>query len=161
MFKKSANLNDLDNWSIQAGLTQLVTSETRQRLVQTSSGPRVESSAIDHVYTNVKIWNLNIEPSVSDHHIIELSRPSPISKPKREKILVRDWRNYKVDSVNAILNTKMHQMSTDFLNLEKVQELYSKTLDEIAPIRVIRIKEGQIISMKVESLKKCRETQKD
>jgi len=160
LFTKSANLNDLDNWSIRAGLDQLVDSETRQRLVNTDTGQRLESSAIDHVYTNVKEWKLTIEPSISDHHLISVTRPAAAStRQPREKIFVRDWRNYNQNSVNEVLNDKMHnlQISSTLISFEQVQDLYRDTLNEIAPLRVVKIKEGQIVSPKLESLKKRRD----
>jgi hypothetical protein len=76
-------------------------------------------------------------------------------KPKRKKIIVRDWRNYSKEDANAILNEKMQKISTSpDLDLQTVQEVYNQTLDIIAPFRVIRVTEGQLINPKIEALKK-------
>lgn len=75
LFTRSSNLNDLDNWSVNAGLQQIVTSQTRRRIVNTGTGTRIEESAIDHVYTNDDAFQLTQIPSVSDHDILLIEKP--------------------------------------------------------------------------------------
>jgi hypothetical protein len=67
--KTSWELDQLDNWSINAGLSQMVdkTNVTRVRIVSIDGNVRLESSAIDHVYTNVSKATLSFESSISDH----------------------------------------------------------------------------------------------
>jgi hypothetical protein len=154
LFKPSSNLSDLDNWSLDAGLDQLVRENTRQRLVHVSGGEtRVESSAIDHVYTNAKNWKLKIIESVSDHSILLLEKEDQDPIPKRQKVVIRDWRNYSKEAANMMMNDKLQKISTT-TKLSKIQEIYKETLDELAPLRVIQVTEGQLISPKIEVLKK-------
>jgi hypothetical protein len=68
----------------------------------------------------------------------------------------RDWRSYTKERANGLLNDKIHEMSNNNPTFDNIQEVYKATLDEIAPIRVIRLKEGQIVNTKIEALKKRR-----
>jgi hypothetical protein len=138
LLKRSSNLHDLDNWAIRYGLDQIITEITRQRVVQTKDGYRVESSIIDHLYTNAKDWCLNLIPSVSDHNMIEVTRKLP-SNSTRQKLQVRDWRNYSKDLANSTLNNNMNQISDLTTDYRVIVELYNETLNEIAPIRTAAI----------------------
>jgi exonuclease III len=151
--KKSSNLSDLQNWSIKSGLQQLVVKKAWQRVV---SGT-VQTSSIDHVYTN----NLNISltqvPSVSDHDLLLLSKE--FERVIRTKIIQRDWRGYSKETVNEELNKKMSQMSitSDQLDYDSLVVVLNDLKDILAPKRVIRVRDGQVISQKLEKLKKRRD----
>jgi hypothetical protein len=54
------------------------------------------------------------------------------------------------------MNDKLHKISDIDLTYHEIQKLYASTLDEIAPLRVIRIREGQLANSKIEALKKRR-----
>jgi hypothetical protein len=154
--KKTSNLHDLDNWSIRFGLDQLVKGITRQRIVNAEGGVRVESSSIDHLYTNSKDWKLIITPSISDHHLIEVHRAHTDRSP-RQKIQVRDWRHYSKELANETINNKINQISDLKSDYSSLVSIYNDTLNQIAPIRTVRIQEGQIVSTKIEALKKRRD----
>jgi len=152
----SANLAELERWSINRGLTQLVDKVTRERVVQlTAQTVRVEQSAIDHVYTNTDL-KLTIQSSISDHsslHLTSTCKP----KQRRTKLLIRDWRHYSKDLVNKTINGKMHQISTSSceLSFDDVSLLYQGALDDIAPYRVVKVhSENEFISTKLEAQKK-------
>ena len=157
--KKTANLAELEKWSIESGLNQLVNSFTRERVVTLMDGStRFERSAIDHLYTNNDHYSLTTESSISDHHVLIVSHATP-RQGQKKKFLVRDWREYNKLDVEILLIDKLQQISTpsSSLNLETLQEIYKNILDEVAPLRVIRTKEHQIINTKIEALKKRRD----
>jgi Reverse transcriptase (RNA-dependent DNA polymerase) len=153
--KKTSNLNDLNNWAIDAGLSQLVTNNTWRRIVS----DKLQTSLIDHIYTNdldVKVTQI---PSISDHDFIVASKSFNIQT--REKILMRDWRGYNKEKMNTALNTRILKLGTtsDKMSLNCLTEMINESLDELAPNRVIRVKDKQIISQKLEKAKKRRDRQ--
>jgi len=156
LLKPSSGLNELEKWSFTRGLTQLVTENTRRRVVNVNGLIRVEESAIDHVYTDLENMQLIQSFSVSDHDFLMVkSHQYTNQATKKIKKLVRDWRDYDKIMVEAIISDKME--TTQISSHDELNSLLNDTLDEIAPLRVIRIKETSIISTKVESLKKRRD----
>jgi hypothetical protein len=100
LFKRSSNLNDLQKWSIKAGLHQLVKSNTWRRIV---SGT-VLTSAIDHVYT-IDICKIKLIPSISDHDMIIVEKV--FTPSERKKIVIRDWCGYTEEKFVTQLSQKM------------------------------------------------------
>lgn len=161
LFRKTSNLDDIERWSMEAGLQQLVQSYTRERIVTLKDGKiRIEKSAIDHLYTNDNKITLTLESSISDHVILIAERPTlHDNKGTKTKFLVRDWRNYSKDLARESIDNKLNQISTNQLDLslDNIKEIYSDVLEEIAPYRVIRTKDDQIVNTKIEALKKRRD----
>lgn len=156
LFTKSSNLNELDIWSLNAGLQQLVTSFTRRRLVDMGNGvTRLEQSAIDHIYTNDG-FTLTQSPSISDHDILTVTKPKHDQLAKiRKKFTVRDWRKY----TKLAATVEMDKQISQFNDMSETQFVLAlkTTLDKVAPLRVIRVTDDQIINPKVEAIKKRRD----
>ncbi len=157
----SAELDSLEDWAITCGLQQLVEpgTETRSRIVHTENGVRVESSTLDHVYTSLNANELSVtfETSISDHiHVLVSKRnPQMNSHSKKEKTVVRDWRSYNMVRASHILAHHTSQISEH--TYDNLVMAYQNTLDEVAPLRVVRYRENQIISTKVAALQKRRD----
>lgn len=109
--KKTANLNDLEQWAMESGLQQKVKETTRERVVNLNGGGHtIERSIIDHIYTNVE-GTLIIESSISDHYTLLFNSSSPCLEPTRKKFKIRDWRDYDKDLVELGVLFKLHQIS--------------------------------------------------
>jgi len=154
LFKRSSNLNDLLNWAINNGFIQLVRDFTWRRLV---SG-NVQTSAIDHVYTNDLNLKLTLIPSVSDHDFLVVSKE--LVPLERHKTVLRDWRKYSKELAVEELNKEFDQLSitsSENLSYKDMVTVMSRILDKLAPNRVIRYKNCDIVSLKLEKLKKRRD----
>jgi hypothetical protein len=147
LFKRSANLNDLQNWAINHGLQQLTDKCTWRRVIL----DKVHESAIDHVYTNEPNIANQYLNSVSDHDILLVSKP--IVQDHRTKLTLRDWRGYTQQRANDPLNIRLAQISSE-ITLNVLTNSLINVLDELAPKRVIRVKDTQLVSQKLEKLKK-------
>jgi hypothetical protein len=88
------------------------------------------------VYTNLKNWELKIIESISDHCIIVLETEDTDMGPKRNKFVVRDWRNYTKEAANSLMAGKLSEISTTNLDLDQIQELYKNTLHKLAPLNI-------------------------
>jgi hypothetical protein len=155
--KPSKALDELENWSLNSGLNNLIGKNdvTRLRLVSNENINRLETSAIDHVYTNFSNAQILLESSISDHFLLVTELPTTRST-RKSKIMVRDWRHY-AECVEDEFNNKMSQMSSNLFTLESLTELYKETLDIVAPLRVIRHHDNEIINTKVAALQKRRD----
>ena len=151
----SGELDNLQEWEAENGLTQLLQEVTRYRVVQTKNGTRFEQSLIDHVYAThpdeVSAWS---KPSVgSDHELIIAMHPdgNNAKKEKSVKRKLRDWRNYCPNK----LSDQIRKLKDHELTVAKIQEIFEK----MVPLRVIRFKPklGQIANTRVERLKKKRD----
>jgi hypothetical protein len=152
LYKKSANLNDLQNWSINFGLQQLTDKCTWRRVI---SG-EIHESAIDHVYTSENNLNLTYINSVSDHDILVVSKV--IRFETRTKIELRDWRGYTKEKAHVEFQKRLSELSIkQNLSLNSLTTILNEILNVLAPKRVIRVKPSQIVSHKVEKLKKKRD----
>ena len=153
--KESSNKFILENWAIKSGLQQIVETYTRRRVVTGQDQQiRIEQSLIDHVYTNdpdSKVIHVN---SVSDHDIIIVTRR--IEHSERDKFTVRDWRKYTTERVQQELEKITSQISGT-LTFEQINVLLLGILNKLAPKRVVRVKEKELISPKLEALKKKRD----
>ena len=157
--KESSNKSILENWAIKSGLQQIVSSNTRRRAVIGGKNQiRLEQSLIDHVYTNDPDCKVIHENSVSDHDIILVTKK--IDHSEREKVIVRDWRKYTTERVHLELNKHLTQISGHSelnLNLDQVNSILALALNKLAPKRVVRVKDKELISPKLEALKKKRD----
>jgi len=157
--KPSPSLDKLEEWSIQSGLDNLVDKSmiTRLRVVTLTDTIRVETSAIDHVYTSDNYF-LKLEPSISDHLFLIVESHSRQTADKKVKNWVRDWRAYDKDSARTALSKHLEQISTKTLSVDELTAVFKATLDEIAPMRVVKAKNDcEIISTKVAALQKRRD----
>ncbi len=75
--KPSNDLNQLEDLVLASGLTQLVEQglTTRLRIVHTVNGIRVESSALDHIYSSESNLKLTLTNSISDHVFVQVAKP--------------------------------------------------------------------------------------
>ncbi len=105
LHKRSANLDHLHNWSTEFGLDQLVSNYTWRRIVL----GEIQTSAIDHLYTNDPKIQLKQLCSISDHDILLVSKEFP--KVERKKIVQRDWRPYSSERLNEEIQTGIEKMS--------------------------------------------------
>ena len=88
--------NILNNCCLENGLQQKVTKATRSRVVD----GRLESSCLDHIYSNrpATIRNIKvIKISSSDHDLIKCERHSNDGYTP-EKITVRTYKNFKAEA---------------------------------------------------------------
>jgi hypothetical protein len=150
--KMSSNLLQLQNWSIEHGLMQLLKDNTCRRTV----GNSVQTSAIDHIYTNDLQLSIMHQPSISDHDILVAIKNLGINK--QEKIRIRDWRKYDKDKMNDAINNQIssHKTTADRIGLQELTKIVMTALDDLAPFRIIRVKQDQIIIPKLEKLTKRR-----
>jgi exonuclease III len=148
--KKSSNLDLLQNWSTEFGLEQLVKNFTWRRVVL----DEIQQSAIDHIYTNDPKIVINHLQSVSDHDIITVSKEFP--KITRSKVVLRDWRPYTSERLNEEIAKETEKISnSEILNTyEGLSKVLNNVLELLAPKRTIRIRECQIVSQKLEKVKK-------
>jgi hypothetical protein len=116
--KKSPLESKLTSWLVDTGLLQHVTNFTRHRAVALSNGTtRVETSIIDHVYSNVTCTIEQYHSEFSDHEIIAVvSEKLTLTESKRIKISVRDWRNYGQDKIQKQIE-KVGGISPDRLEI--------------------------------------------
>ncbi len=155
LLKHSSERIELENWSINFGVTQLVSDFTRRRSTFRNNNWHTEQSLIDHVYTNDSHINEIHMNSVSDHDILLVTKVFPL--PRKDKLIVRDWRKYSKDKVQQEILNQMAQISTSELTISTISNILTSTLNLLAPKRVIRVKEDQLISPKLEALKKKRD----
>lgn len=150
LFKKTADLNDLHNWAIEFGLLQITDKYTWRRIINGV----LHQSALDHVYTNEPGVELSHVNSISDHDILLTTKT--FAQNHRRKIILRDWRGYTKEEAQIQLNDKLAQISTD-IDEKQLTEALNDVLDELAPKRVIKVRTTQIVSQKLEKLKKKRD----
>jgi hypothetical protein len=148
--KPSAELHDIMNWSLSVGLSQLVKNYTWRRTVL----DKILTSAIDHVYTNIPTLTLTHQSSISDHDMLIVSKIL-VTAPRR-KIKIRDWRSYTTTKATTELSNRIGQISEP-QSYNSVCGALLEVVNELAPERVIRIKDNQIISPKLEKAKKKRD----
>lgn len=143
---------ELQQWMLDSGLNQHVHEITRYRKVNLSNGSqRVDTSLIDHVYSNMQDVPVQILPtdhSDGDVLIVNYSLGSRI--PRRTVKKIRDWRNYSFDSLRESLTNVIIRP------LNYKDEL-KRAYDELVPIKSCRIRDGQIINPRLEELKKKRD----
>jgi hypothetical protein len=156
--KPSSALDELENWALNSGLVNLVEKNviTRMRIVSTDSISRLETSTIDHIYTNFQKVDIKLENSISDHVFLVAEIPTSRSMSKKSKIVIRDWRNYS-ELVEEEFANRISQISPNSFTLESLTDLYKATLDVVAPLRVVRHHEDEIINTKVAALQKRRD----
>lgn len=150
LFKKTANLNDLQNWAIDCGLIQLTDKYTWRRVISNV----IHESALDHIYTSENNLVSNHITSVSDHDILAVSKI--ITHDHRQKLELRDWRGYSQEKAHKLLNEEMVKMGTE-IGVAELTKIMNMILNELAPKRILRVKPTEIVSQKLEKLKKKRD----
>jgi len=86
---------------------------TRDRIVEKQTGTLHEKSAIDHFYSNSPDTIIHLENSISDHKIL-LGYDRCHKTNAREKLIVRDWRNYSRDDVINLINEQKPEPEPEF-----------------------------------------------
>ena len=149
--KSTAQLDALEEWSIETGMTQFIEGTTRQRLVHLKNG----KSSIDHLYSNFEA-QCTIEPGINSDHDLILLNLTGLKKLKTKKYLIRDWRGYSSEAVDNYFSEykKCNDIPT---NHESLTTLLLDALNKIAPIRTCKAKSDHILSPKIAAIKKRRD----
>jgi len=156
--RDSSQKDAIKEWAESSDLHQICEEITRYRVVTTQDGNRVESSILDHCYIRN---DLNIKPQIipshlSDHDIILLNYPTIVKKSEqKEKISLREWRNYKADKFIE----KLHSNRSAAYRLTALKEEIIRVMDKEMPYRVVRHKpqKGQFASTKIAKVTKKRD----
>jgi len=110
--KRNPMKDQLEEWALTSGLTQLVKMPTRYRLVNTESGLTSESSLLDHLYANDETSvTVTQEGSISDHDIIKAEVKLSLNLKKRKKLTIRDWRFYDKEEFQRNLKNSINEVS--------------------------------------------------
>jgi len=102
--KKSKSNELIDRWAIDNGLTQWIHEITRTRVTTKDNVLHIESSLLDHLYSNFEL-NHSLINSISDHVMIQISEKSKIKK--KTKIKIRDWKDFDQGKLNKTLANKL------------------------------------------------------
>jgi len=97
--KSSPELDTLSNWLLNQGLMQLVKSNTRHRTVNYEGEIRLETSLMDHIYSNNDLVIKTIETGYSDHEAIVVTMNINQNNGPKIKHKVRDRRKYNIESL--------------------------------------------------------------
>ena len=114
---------------LENGLVQKVTKATRSRVVD----GRVESSCLDHIYSNkpTTIRNIRIiQISSSDHDLIKCERHSNDGYTP-EKITVRNYRNFKDDDFSEELGSYNWDEFYEEGNIHRSTDILTAVINEV------------------------------
>jgi len=159
---------DLEIWSLNNGLCQLIDVVTRKRVVKCENGSlRVEESTIDHIYaTNSNIKVDVSEHPMSDHHI--LACQVECWAPKTRKWIRRDWRKYSEMSIHQycsspkgmaeLIKLSSSQMDDPDILVENINRFLTGFINLHIPFRTNKTRCNQdIVDSGISSLKKKRD----
>lgn len=156
--KEDAKAKDLSLLSTEHGLSQLITEPTWTRLVD----GKVYSSMLDHIYTNdpekVKIQTEITE--CSDHlAIVAKLERTILSEVLNKKKVILDWRKFKDDSFNAMLDANAITPSDNVNQYDReIVIAMTKTLNQCVPMRVVHLRRNNDLeSTQIQSLKNRRD----
>jgi len=154
----------LCDWANEANLVQLVNQTTRQRLVRTTAGFRLEESCIDHLFTSDSILEKGLtilKAQPSDHHMLQLTINLTEPTPKK-KTWIRDWRSYsKADLLTNIRLVK--ENFSDWIEngpmslLDRITVVLLTIFEEMVPLRVAITQDRQPLNAKIEAIRKRRD----
>lgn len=161
--RDKAMKRDLELWSLNNGLCQLIDVVTRRRITET----RTEESTIDHLYTsNNSLAFKVIENPMSDHHIISCSIES--WTPTTTKVVRRDWRKYSENSIMHYVSTEKGKRAMDILMrdssntsdelVDKLNKFLVEFINIYAPYRVNKTRRvHDIVDSSITAIKKKRD----
>ena len=119
----------LNDCCLENGLEQKVTKATRSRVVD----GRVESSCLDHIYSNKpkSIRNIKvIQISSSDHDLIKCERHSNDGYAP-EKITVRSYKNFNDEDFSEELGSHNWDEFYEEGNIHRSTEILTKVISEV------------------------------
>jgi len=151
--KNTSQRDALIEWAETSDLHQICKEITRFRIAN-----RLETSILDHCYVrnDLKLIPQIIPNPLSDHSIIIIDYPIAIKKSEvKEKILLREWRNYNAD--RFIKKVRVNKSIP--YKLEALIEETLKVMEKEMPLRVVRFKpqKGQFSSTKIAKVTKKRD----
>jgi len=164
-YPSAKTLNNLGIWAARNGLSQRIKEITRKRTINLSnSGVRHEESLLDHLYSNDKTVPFVSLVGTSDHFGVGLCIESDATNLTGTiKITRRDWRKYNKTSIEKLMTGGLmddlmqvlqERETADEIN-HGITEIYTQVLNELAPMRVFRIrKETQFLDSNIEAIKK-------
>jgi len=136
--------NTLSEFQIHNNLDQLVKEITRHRLINKDGTQILQTSLLDHVYTNgLHVEGVEILPTISsDHDLIKINLTSEARKTQTNKKFVRDWRNYSKDKLLLNLNKRNWDIinstkDTNTLN-DRIEQAVKLSFDMITPWSLVR-----------------------
>ncbi len=159
--KDTPKRRQLEIWQTNCGVDQLVTENTRERLVMDN----VQSSLIDHVYVreiSVKVSQIHSE--VSDHNVIVCNIAKPtVTKIMFKKKTIIDWRNYSDALMSEAIGRRLSEIEQsrcpERFNCELTIAI-SMAMNECIPKRTVHLRrDTDIVNYQVEALKKKRDRQ--
>ena len=135
---KAENIADTENtdklatrvrdFLMESGMTQLITSPTRKRLVN----KKLQASAIDHIYSTdpTKMCQLKImENGASDHSIILFKRTSK-NRFAPKPITVRSYKNFDIDEFNNDLSKCNWDNFYEEEDLDTKERIFTKIITD-------------------------------
>jgi len=129
---------------------QVIKGITRQRVIRTEWGEKVEESTIDHLYTNSQIGYELVEHFASDHVIVKTNLTTD-HIPVTKKLVRRDWRSYNDQNIlkfnqrqgKKLLETINRNLTSENVGtlLNSINEYHTGILNQLAPYRVSKLEE--------------------
>jgi len=142
----------LEKLTINNGLTQLINTPTRRRIVNRPIGTFLEESTLDLILSNIK-GKIIHESTTSDHDLIGIKYKNTPQIVETKKVTIRDWVCLTPRNVARVISSWQQPE-----NLQELETLLSYVLEKLAPYRVIRTRLTEnIINPKIEKIKKRRD----
>jgi len=118
---------------------------TRHRMVNRNGQNVLQTSLLDHVYTNgFHVDDVRVFPTIaSDHNLIGIIiKNKNIARKFTNKIYIRDWRKYSKDAALTEINKhdwEVINQTTDLTTLnDRIEQAIRSTLDKTAPWTCMR-----------------------
>jgi len=153
------------NFQVKNELTQMVKEITRHRLVTKNGIQNLQTSLLDHVYTNcLNIDHIQILPTIaSDHDLLKINYDESNQKRKTKKKWIRDWRKYTKENFMKCLtryNWDEILLTNDVTTLnDRIEQALKCSFDKVAPWTVIRERGRNFIAdLNMRSLQKKRDS---
>jgi len=157
----SSSLSDFQTYN---NLEQLVTEITRHRLVNKRGQQHLQTSLLDHIYSNgLHTENVEIIPTISsDHDIIKC----PILAKSKCSITtnktIRDWRPYTKEKLQEQLSkTDWREIgeTNDVTTLnDRIEQTLKQAYDKVVPWKTIKLRgNNQLEDLNIQSLKRRRD----
>jgi len=151
--------SNLDEWSINNTLTQMIRDPTWRRVVTIEGKQILRESRIDHLYTNT-MGKITQKNELGDHDLIRFEYEETKSE-EEYKIRVRDWRKLTNKRVTKFISkTPLGDLTN--LDVEESTSAFNEHLvqimDKCAPLRTVRLRQTtDYINVKLEAKKKRRD----
>jgi len=161
-YEKPGHLkNQLEEWSIEFDLNQLVNVNTWERIVKVGEVHHLRKSRLDLVFSSVHDTVLEVlDKFNSDHKVIKVAFQLPNPMISRVLTKRRDYRKYNPDVISQLFIENMLNQSLtgdpEFDN-DTITECMTMALDGLCPLRSIRTaRSSDILDQGLEKAKKKR-----